>query len=136
MIANGKILTVRAQGNWTFKTALRNWNFSTSTKLTSHFYKNPGTTAKTSTDFDVSLEPAISVDVSPNIQWLLEGTFDANHNFSDSTFDFRQAEGDTFDTGPSFNIGPHINLSTVVKFFTERPALDNASLSALLIVTL
>ena len=135
-IKNGKLLTVRAQGNWNFKTSLRNWNFSASTKLTSHFYRDPGVNSASTSDFDVALEPAISVDVLPNVQWLFEAAFDANHNFNDSTFDFRQADGDTFDTGPSFNLGSHINLSTVIKFYTERPAFDNAALSALLIVTL
>ena len=135
-ITNGKILTVRAQGNWTFKTALRNWGFSASTKLTSHFYKEPGTAGSNSTDFDVAFEPAVNVDILPNVQWLAEAAFDANHSFNDSTFDFRQGDGDSFDTGPTFSIGSHMNLTTTMKFYTEHISFDKATLYAEFVVSL
>jgi hypothetical protein len=132
-IDRGKILTVRAQGNWTFKTALRNWGFSASTKFTSHFYKEPGATTS---DFDVALEPAITVDILPNVQWLAEAAFDANHSFTDSTFEFQQGDGDSFDTGPTFTIGSHMNLTTTMKFYTQHVSFDNATLYAEFVVSL
>jgi hypothetical protein len=131
-IDKGKLMDLRVQGNWVLKTPLRNWNFSANTKLTSHFYKNPSS----QTDFDVSLEPAISVDVLPNVSWLLEAAFDANHSFDATTFDFRQGDPDSFDTGPSFNIGSHVNLTTTMKFYTGHIGFDNATLYAELVVSL
>ncbi len=128
----GKLLAVRGALNWNFKTPLRNWNFSASTKFTSHFFKDPSE----QTDFVVALEPAISVDVLPNVQWLLQGEFDAAHRYSAVTYDFNQAGGDSFNTGPNFSIGSHVSLTTAIKFYTERLGFDTATLYSELAVSL
>ncbi len=123
-VAAGKIFAVRAQGNWTFKTPLRNWSFTTATKFTSSFFKTP--TGSTS-DFVVELAPYITVDLSPNVQWVFEGSFDANHQYADTSFDFRQGDPDSFDTGPSFTINSHASVTTTIKFYTTRVSFDNAT---------
>jgi len=123
-VAKGKLFAVRAQGNWTFKTPLRNWSFTASTKLTTSFVKTP--TGDTS-DFAVELAPYITVDVSPNISWVFEGSFDANHQYADTSFDFRQGDPDSFDTGPMFTINSHASITTTIKFYTTRVAFDNAT---------
>jgi hypothetical protein len=129
---SGKLLALRGGLNWNFKTPLRNWNFSASTKFTSHFFRDPSE----QTDFVVALEPAISVDVLPNVQWLLQGEFDAAHKYSAVTYDFNQAGGDSFNTGPNFTIGSHISLTTAIKFYTERVSFDTATLYSELAVSL
>ncbi|MBU6155065.1 MAG: hypothetical protein KGP28_12240, partial [Bdellovibrionales bacterium] len=120
-VAAGKLFAVRAQGNWTFKTPLRNWSFTTATKFTSSFFKSP--TGSTS-DFVVELAPYITVDLSPNVQWLFEGSFDANHQYADTSFDFRQGDPDSFDTGPIFTINSHASITTTIKFYTSRISFD------------
>ncbi len=123
-IAAGSLFAVRAQGNWTLKTPLRNWSFTAATKFTSSFFKTP--TGNTS-DFVVELAPYITVDISPNVQWVFQGSFDANHQYADTSFDFRQGDPDSFDTGPCFTINSHASITTTIKFYTTRVSFDNAT---------
>jgi hypothetical protein len=124
-ILAGKLFALRAQGNWTIKTALRNWSFTTSTKLTSSFFKNPSTGSNT--DFAVELAPYITVDLFTNVQWLFEGSFDANHQYTDNSFDFRQADPDSFDFGPIFTVNSHASITTTLKFYTTKISFETAT---------
>ncbi len=123
-IASGQIFAVRAQGNWTLKTPLRNWSFTAQTKFTSTFVKSP---TGASSDFVVELAPYITVDLSPNVQWVFEGSFDANHQYADTSFDFRQGDPDNFDTGPCFTINSHLSVTTTIKFYTTNVSFETAT---------
>jgi hypothetical protein len=123
---NARIMSVQARGNWTLKTALRNWSFTAATKFTSTFYKYANVSRP---DFTVSLEPYITVDVTPNIAWVFQASFDAAHSYNDTTFDFNQGDGDRIDTGPSFTLSSHANLTPVIGFYTQNPSFNTAILS-------
>lgn len=119
----GNILSVRVQGNWTFKTALRNWSFTAATLLTTNYNKNP----VGKDDFTAALAPYFTYDLIPNVTWVIEGYFDSAHGYNAASLDYRNAGDDSFDTGPSFTINSHTSLTATVKFYTQKITFDTAT---------
>ena len=119
----GNILSVRVQGNWTIKTALRNWSFSVTTLLTTNYSKYP----VGKDDFSAALAPYFTYDIGPNVTWVFEGWFDSAHSFNAATLDYKGAGDDSFDLGPMFTINSHTTLTSTLKFYVQRVSFETAT---------
>ncbi len=120
----GRIVSMTLQNNWTLKTAYRNWSFTAATVINPIYNYNPSG----NTDMVVGLFPYVTVDLTPNTQFLFEASFDAAHTYNDSTFDFSQGDPDYVDLGPIFNIGSHVSITTALRFFTESISFKTSCL--------
>jgi hypothetical protein len=69
----GRIMALQIQNNWTLKTELRNWSFTASSLIMPFFNTDPNGKP----DLFVGLFPYITVDLSPKVQLMFEGSFDA-----------------------------------------------------------
>jgi hypothetical protein len=119
----GNILSVRVQGNWTFKTSLRNWSFTASTMLNTNYNKYP----VGKDDFSAILAPYITYDLGPSVTWVFEGFFDSAHSYDAASLDYKNASDDSFDTGPMFTINSHTSLTSTIKFYTQKITFDTAT---------
>lgn len=111
----GRIMALQIQNNWTLKTELRNWSFTASTLVMPFFNTDPNGKP----DLFVGLFPYITVDLSPKVQLMFEGGFDAIRSYNASSFDFSQADSDYIDIGPVFNVNSSVSVTTALRFFTE-----------------
>lgn len=111
----GRIMALQIQNNWTLKTELRNWSFTASTLVMPFFNTDPNGKP----DLFVGLFPYITVDLSPKVQLMFEGGFDAIRSYNASSFDFSQADSDYIDIGPVFNVSSSVSVTTALRFFTE-----------------
>ncbi len=111
----GRIMALQIQNNWTLKTELRNWSFTASSLIMPFFNTDPNGKP----DLFVGLFPYITVDLSPKVQLMFEGSFDAIRSYNDPSFEFSQADGDYIDIGPVFNVNSSVSVTTALRFFTE-----------------
>jgi hypothetical protein len=131
----GKLFAFKFDFNFDLKTQLRNWAFSFDFEIKPYFYNDP-VSGGGKTDLDVGIFPYVTLDLSPNVQLLFEGSFDANHNYSASTYDFTSASNDYIDIGPLFTITPQINTNIALRFFMDDISFKQAGLYANLVVAL
>jgi hypothetical protein len=115
----GKIVAFKFDFNFDLKTQLRNWSISFDAMIKPYFYNDP-VSGGGKTDLEFGLFPYITLDLSPNVQLLFEGSFDGNHNYLDSFYTFNSAYSDYFDVGPLFTVNSHINTNIALRFFTDE----------------
>ena len=131
----GKIIAFKIEDNFEIKTALRNWSFTADVLLKPIFYNDPVSGGGKS-DLLVGLFPYITVDLSPNVQLLFEGSFDANHNYNAAFYDYMPGDPDYVDIGPVFTINSHLNTNIALRFFTDDISFKAAALYANITATL
>jgi hypothetical protein len=118
-----KIFQVNLKQNWTLKTSLRNWNFNVTTSVSPRWFKNPYDKA----DYTVAAYPNITVDLAPDWQLQLEGSFDASHDYSANFFDFQNADADYINIGPLITLNANMQINPAIRFYTQNLGIDVAT---------
>ena len=125
----GKILAFKINFNFELKTALRNWSFTCDTFIKPYFYNDP-ITGGGKTDLEFALLPYVTLDLTPNLQLLFEGSFDGNHNYNAAFYDYASANNDYLDIGPLLTINSHINTNLALRFFSDSVSFKTAAIYA------
>ena len=112
--SKGLIMAFNVKNNWTIKTSLRNWNFSFLTLIRSTFYNDP----INQSDIYLGFYPSAQWDLTTDLSLLLEGSFDASHNYNNIYFDYNQADPDYFKAGFQYAINGHIQINPALQFYT------------------
>jgi hypothetical protein len=131
----GKLVTLRVDANFEFKTPLRDWDFSVDLAFRNSFFNDP-VSNNGQTDMRVALYPYITYNIIPNLQALFEASFDAAHNYNANFYDYTSGESDYFDLGPLITINSHINTNLALRFFTDDISFNAAVVYANITVAL
>lgn len=113
--ANGLIMAFNLKNNWTIKTSLRNWNFSFLTLVRTTFFNNPNQKS----DIYLGFFPAAQFDLFSDLSLLIEGNFDASHNYNNIYFDFNSADPDYLKAGFQYAINGHVQINPALQFYTS-----------------
>ncbi len=112
----GLIMAFNLKNNWTIKTSLRNWNFSFLTLIRTTFYNDPNEKS----DIYLGFFPAAQFDLFSDLSLLIEGNFDASHNYNNIYFDFNEADPDYLKAGLQYAINSHVQINPALQFYTSN----------------
>lgn len=124
----GKIFAFKFDENFTLKTSLRNWSFTTAVMIKPTFFNDPVAGGIGKNDLNFGIFPYITMDISPNVQLLFEASFDGNHNYTAGAYDYQPGDPDYIDIGPIFTLNSHVNTNVALRFFTEEITFNAAAL--------
>jgi len=125
----GNFLSIKMDFNFELKTALRNWSFSFDAMVHPYFFNDPVSDGG-KIDLEFGIFPYVTLDLSPNVQLLFEGSFDGNHNYNSAFYDFASAYSDYIDIGPLFTVNSHINTNVALRFFMDDISFKQSAIYA------